>query len=135
MGWIKPKTNWTENDYFNIEDYDRITGNVTYLKEFLDSLFYGLTDIQLMDEKMISDPIYAREINAIESNIELLNLETYRLNIGETKEYYPNQRTIDFNELNRIESAIMNIYIKMINQKSLLTRLSFRIGNQKGLKV
>ena len=135
MGWIEPKTNWTENDYFNIEDYDRITGNVTYLKEFLDSLFYGLTDIQLMDKKMISDPIYAREINAIESNIELLNLETYRLNIGETKEYYPNQRTIDFNELNRIESAIMDIYIKMINQKSLLTRLSFRIGNQKGLKV
>lgn len=135
MGWIEPKTNWTENDYFNIEDYDRITGNVTYLKEFLDSLFYGLTDIQLMDEKMISDPIYAREINAIESNIELLNLETYRLNIGETKEYYPNQRTIDFNELNRIERAILNIYIKMINQKSLLTRLSFRIGNQKGLKV
>lgn len=135
MAWTEPKTSWTEDDYFNVEDYDRITGNITHLKAFLDSLFCGLTDIQLMDEKLISDPIYAREINDIENNIELLNAETYKLEIGETKEYYPNQRTMDFNELNRIESAIKNIYAKMINHKNSLYRLSFRLGNQKGLKV
>lgn len=135
MAWTEPKTNWTKDDFFNIEDYRRITNNIMYLKDFLDSLFYGLSDMQSMSEKNISEPIYAREINDIENNIELLNIETYKLEIGETKEYFPNQRTMDFNELNRIESAIMDIYIKMINQKSLLTRLSFRIGNQKGLKV
>ena len=135
MAWTEPKTNWTKDDFFNIEDYSRITNNVMYLKDFLDSLFYGLSDMQSMSEKNISEPIYAREINDIENNIELLNIETYKLEIGETKEYFPNQRTMDFNELNRIEKAMFDIYTKMKKHKELLTRLSFRLGNQKGLKV
>ena len=135
MAWTEPKTNWTKDDFFNIEDYRRITNNIMYLKDFLDSLFYGLSDIQSMSEKNISEPIYAREINDIENNIELLNIETYKLEIGETKEYFPNQRTMDFNELNRIEKAMFDIYTKMKKHKELLTRLSFRLGNQKGLKV
>lgn len=135
MAWTEPKTNWTKDDFFNIEDYRRITNNIMYLKDFLDSLFYGLSDMQSMSEKNISEPIYAREINDIENNIELLNIETYRLEIGETKEYFPNQRTMDFNELNRIEKAMFDIYTKMKKHKELLTRLSFRLGNQKGLKV
>lgn len=135
MAWTEPKTNWTKDDFFNIEDYRRITNNIMYLKDFLDSLFYGLSDLQLMSEKNISEPIYAREINDIENNIELLNIETYKLEIGETKEYFPNQRTMDFNELNRIEKAMFDIYTKMKKHKELLTRLSFRLGNQKGLKV
>lgn len=135
MAWTEPKTNWTKDDFFNIEDYRRITNNIMYLKDFLDSLFYGLSDLQLMSEKNISEPIYAREINDIENNIELLNIETYKLEIGDTKEYFPNQRTMDFNELNRIEKAMFDIYTKMKKNKELLTRLSFRLGNQKGLKV
>lgn len=135
MAWTEPKTNWTKDDFFNIEDYRRITNNIMYLKDFLDSLFYGLSDLQLMSEKNISEPIYAREINDIENNIELLNMETYKLEIGDTKEYFPNQRTMDFNELNRIEKAMFDIYTKMKKHKELLTRLSFRLGNQKGLKV
>lgn len=135
MAWTEPKTNWTKDDFFNIEDYRRITNNIMYLKDFLDSLFYGLSDMQLMSEKNISEPIYAREINDIENNIELLNIETYKLEIGDTKEYFPNQRTMDFNELNRIEKAMFDIYTKMKKHKELLTRLSFRLGNQKGLKV
>ena len=135
MVWTEPKTNWTKDDFFNIEDYRRITNNIMYLKDFLDSLFYGLSDMQSMSEKNISEPIYAREINDIENNIELLNIETYKLEIGDTKEYFPNQRTMDFNELNRIEKAMFDIYTKMKKHKELLTRLSFRLGNQKGLKV
>ena len=135
MAWTEPKTNWTKDDFFNIEDYRRITNNIMYLKDFLDSLFYGLSDLQLMSEKNISEPIYAREINDIENNIELLNIETYKLEIGDTKEYFPNKRTMDFNELNRIEKAMFDIYTKMKKHKELLTRLSFRLGNQKGLKV
>ena len=135
MAWTEPKTNWTKDDFFNIEDYRRITNNIMYLKDFLDSLFYGLSDMQSMSEKNISEPIYAREINDIENNIELLNIETYKLEIGDKKEYFPNQRTMDFNELNRIEKAMFDIYTKMKKHKELLTRLSFRLGNQKGLKV
>ena len=35
MAWIEPKTNWTSQDFFNIEDYNRIIGNIAYLKELV----------------------------------------------------------------------------------------------------
>ena len=36
MAWIEPKTDWVSTDYFNIEDYNRIIGNIIYLKDFAD---------------------------------------------------------------------------------------------------
>lgn len=133
--WITPKTDWTSESYFNSEDYNRIVGNITYLKAYLDALFYGLTNISTMEEKTVKSLIYAKEINAIEASLEQLNLETYKFDIGKTKGYMTNTRTLDFLELNRIESAILLIYTQMINHKENLTRLAFTLGNQKGIRV
>lgn len=135
MAWIEPKTDWVSVDYFNATDYNRIIGNITYLKTYLDGLFIGLTNISTMEEKTAKRLIYAREINAIETALETLNIETYKFDIGETKEYMANTRTIDFVELNRIESAILLLYSQMVNHKENLTRLAFTLGNQKGIKV
>ena len=135
MAWIEPKTDWVSSDYFNATDYNRIIGNITYLKAYLDTLFYGLTNISTMEEKTATRLIYAREINAIETALETLNLETYKFDMGETKEYMANTRTLDFVELNRIESAILLLYTQMVNHKENLTRLAFTLGNQKGIKV
>lgn len=135
MEWIEPKTYWTSNDYFNSEDYNRIIGNIAYLKAYLDGLFLGLTNVSLGEEKNVESRIYAREINAIENALEILNLETYKFNIGETKEYMSNKRTLDFNELNRIESAILLLYQTMVIHKENLNRLAFTLGGQKGIKV
>lgn len=135
MAWIEPKTDWTSKSYFNFADYNRITGNTAYLKAYLDGLFIGLTNIPTVEEKNFKSFIYAREINAIETALEQLNLETYKFDIGETKEYMTNTRTIDFVELNRIESAILLLYTQMVNHKENLTRLAFALGGQKGIKV
>ena len=51
MAWIEPKTDWTSSDYFNAEDYNRIIGNVIYLKAFSDALFNSLTNVSLGEEK------------------------------------------------------------------------------------
>ena len=135
MAWIEPKTDWVSSDYFNATDYNRIIGNIAYLKAYLDTLFYGLTNISTMEEKTAESLIYAREINNIETALETLNLETYKFDMGETKEYMANTRTLDFVELNRIESAILLLYTQMVNHKENLTRLAFTLGNQKGIKV
>ena len=133
--WIEPKTDWTSNDYVNTVDYNRIIGNIAYLKAYLDSLFLNLTNVSLGEEKAEESLIYAREINAIEVALETLNLETYKFNIGETKEYMANRRTLDFNELNRIESAILMLNKTMVVHKESLPRLAFTLGSQKGFKV
>lgn len=85
--------------------------------------------------KKQSSLIYAREINNIEKNIETINLKTYQFDIGDTKEYLPNTRTIDYVELNRIESAILMLYETMVAHKNALSRLAFKLGGQKGIKV
>ena len=87
------------------------------------------------EEKLEESLIYAREINAIEVALEKLNKETYKFNIGETKEYMKNKRTLDFNELNRIESAILLLYKTMISHKESLPRFEFNLGGQKGFRV
>lgn len=133
--WIEPKTDWTSNDYVNTVDYNRIIGNIAYLKAYLDGLFADLTNVSLGEEKAVESLIYAREINAIEVALETLNLETYKFDIGERKEYMANRRTLDFNELNRIECAILLLYQTMVIHKENLPRLAFTLGGQKGIKV
>ena len=135
MSWLPPKTEWTAEDYINAVDYNRIVGNLAYLKAYLDGLFIGLDNLPTMEEKTFKNLLYAREINAIETSLEQLNLETYKFDIGETKEYIANTRTLDFVELNRIESAILLLYSQMVNHKENLARLAFALGGQKGLKV
>lgn len=133
--WIEPKTDWAENDYFNASDYNRIIGNIAYLKAYLDGLFASLTNVSLGEEKTYLSLIYAREMNDIEQALEKLNSETYRFDIGETQTYRANKPTPLWSEFNRIESAILLLYNTMIVHKKNLPRLAFTLGGQKGVKV
>ena len=135
MAWIEPKTDWVASDYFNIEDYNRIIGNITHLKALADDLFLKLTNLSMGEEKNHLSLIYAREMNNIESSLETLNLETYDFNIGEKTEYRANGSTPLYSEFNRIESAILLLYKTMTSHKEALQRFAFILGGQKGIKV
>ena len=135
MAWIEPKTNWKSTDYFNIEDYNRIVGNLTYLKSFSEKLFKSYDLLEMEQEKTYSSMIYAREINAIENNLESVNINTYNFDIGDTKEFHPNKATPLWSEFNRIESAMLLLHNTMLAHKNALPRLAFTLGGQKGLKV
>lgn len=136
MAWIEPKTDWKSSDYFNVEDYNRIIGNLEYLKALGTSLFYGFPNIASLGAgKTYTSMIYAKEINAIENCLEKLNLGSYSFNIGNKKTYYANQSTPLYSEFNRIESAILLLYKTMTAQKEALPKLSFRLGGQKGIRL
>ena len=135
MSWITPKTDWVSTDYFNIEDYNRIIGNIRYLKDFAEELFKALDTLDMGEEKTYVSMIYAREMNAIESNLEIINANTYSFNIGETKTFQANKSTPLWSEFNRIESACLLLYNTMIAHKNALPRLAFTLGGQKGIRV
>lgn len=136
MSWITPKTDWVSTDYFNIEDYNRIIGNISYLKTLADELFYMFPDIYYAgNEKTYESMYYASEINNIEYNLGIINNNSYNFNIGDTIFYQANQSTPLWSEYNRIESACLLLYNTMIAQQNALTKLAFILGNQKGLKV
>lgn len=135
MAWIKPKTDWTADNFFNIEDYNRIIGNISYLKALASDLFAKLTDLSLGEEKTYLSTIYAREMNNIENALETLNLETYGLGIGEKQTFKANASTPLWSEFNRIESACLLLYNTMTAHKNALPRLAFTLGGQKGIRV
>lgn len=133
--WLPPKTDWVANDYFNVVDYNRIVGNLTYLKSFSEKLFRSYDLLDMEQEKTYTSMIYAREINAIENNLETVNINTYNFDIGDTKEFYPNKATPLWSEFNRIESAMLLLHNTMLAHKNALPRLAFTLGRQKGLRV
>ena len=135
MAWIEPKTDWISTDYFNIEDYNRIIGNTRYLKALAEALFKSFDTLSMGEEKTYVSMIYAREMNAIESNLEIINANTYSFNIGETQTFQANKSTPLWSEFNRIESACLLLYNTMIAHKNALPRLAFTLGGQKGIRV
>lgn len=133
--WLPPKIDWGANDFFNAKDYNRIIGNMKYLKIYLDNLFFNITEVAMGDSKTYESLIYAREMNAIENTLEKLNLETYKFDIGETKEYKANGATPLWSEFNRIESAMLLLYKTMVVHREALPKLNFKLGRRKGIKV
>lgn len=128
MAWQTPKTNWAKTDYFNIEDYNRIIGNIRYLHEVSAEVNPDF-DITELDEKVsYADYIYADEFNAIESNLTTISKGTYPYSVAEMKTYYPNQPTPDYAELNRIESLMLERYEYLMGQVQGRRVLSFVLG-------
>ena len=139
MEWIEPKTDWDITDYFNIDDYGRIVNNIAYLKEYAKTILLNLENVEfsenIVNDKTYSSMIYASEINAIEDKLEELNLKTYAINIGEKKTYYPNEKTMNYDDLNRIETACLNIFKTISSHINEIQRFPFTLGGQKGIVI
>lgn len=135
-GWKNPKTNWTSNDYFNADDYNRIIGNISYLKQYMQEyLFSDLSNISLGPYKDYTSYIYAKEMNLIENSLEKLNLESYGIDIGKKTTYKTNGKTPLWIEFNRIESATLLLYSTMIVHENNKHRLSFTLGGDNKIKM
>jgi hypothetical protein len=125
MAWIQPKTDWHceiidgvySGDRFNASDYNRIKNNLSHLHTLALSLYKSFTVQSVGNDKQIGEFFYADEINKLESNLDTINSHTINRQYGDTPTYVDNGRTFDFNELNRLESAILDLYERMNNQK------------------
>lgn len=104
MAFITPKTNWTENDYFNYYDYNRIKNNIEYLAQQFDP------PVMIMDmgeDKTVRDFFYADEMTRIQTNLGFL---CTRLNLAyEGKIYSPEGPVMFYWELNQMEQLIADI--------------------------
>ena len=118
MAWQEPKTDWHGEyvngeyvgDYFKAEDFNRIKNNIEHLWSLAVEK-YGTFDIDSMGaDRTPADYIYASDINTIEDNFETINNNTIKADYGTKPVYVDNGNTMDFNELNRLESAMLNLY-------------------------
>lgn len=136
MAWETPKTNWVSTDRFNISDYNRIKNNLDFLEQIGNEVYKSFQIGDMGDDKTSYAGYWTpAEFNLFESNLELIKANFPASNIGTRKTFFENGPFINWEELNRIESAILNYYVVATMQKATLPRLSFRLGNVKGVKA
>jgi hypothetical protein len=136
MSWIEPKTDWTSQDTFNFSDYNRIKNNIAYLRERAVKLVKPF-EIQDMGDDMTSyaELFDASKFNTIEQNLETINNNAYLKDYGTKQTFYDNGVFIAYAELNRIESATLDIYNMLGRQEIGLRRLAFRLGAGREVRI
>lgn len=131
--WESPKTDWewrgeTEGDFFEYTDYNRIKGNIEYLRDLAVQIYMPFTIENMGEDKNRSDYPYADEINKLVDNLETIVANSYPVNIGTKIVYEDNGKFIGYADLNRIESACLNIFNNLNRIKAGKYRLGFRLG-------
>lgn len=135
MAWQTPKTNWISTDRFNISDYNRIKNNIEYLGEIGNEIYHYFTLADMGDDKTSYAGYWTpAEFNLFESNLEVIKQNFPDSNIGTRKTFFENGPFIDWEELNRIESALLAYYNMASLQRGTIPRLAVRLGNVKGVK-
>lgn len=134
--WQEPKTDWVAGDYFNISDYNRIKNNIAYLRDLALTVYTNFPFEDMgVDKTSYSQYPYADEFNALENNLESLRRNTFLFDDSDSKQWYENQRTPNYEDFNRLERACLLFKEGFESQKSMKRRLSFRLGTFKAIKV
>lgn len=133
MMWQQPKTNWRwvdekNGDFFECTDYNRIKGNIEYLAALAKEIYLPFAIENMGEDKTRADYPYADEINRLSDNLEIIVANTYPVEIGSKTVYEDNGAFLGFADLNRIESACLNIYNNLNRIKAGKMRLAFRMG-------
>ena len=135
MAWQTPKTDWKSTDRFNISDYNRIKNNIGYLEEIGNEVYKSFALSEMGEDKTSYAGFWTpSEFNLFETNLELIKQNFPASDIGVSKTFFENGPFIDYQELNRIESALLKYYTMATTQKAIIPRLAFRLGYEKGVK-
>lgn len=141
MAWETPKTDWYGStdadgvytgDRFNATDFNRIKNNLSYLRELAIKLYKEFSIVSLGADRTPKDYFYADEINQLEENLNTLNTNTLKMSYGSAPVYNDNGNTMDFNELNRLESAILDLYDRLTNESEGRRMFTWNFGMKGG---
>lgn len=134
MAWSTPKTDWVATDNVNVEAYNRWINNLDYLQTLCQKM-YTLYKTNLGSDQTVNDVPYEDMLNKIETALENLNAACYNFDIGSTHVFSANSPYIDYNEINRIESAELKLYTWLTTQFENIPKLAFTLGNYRRMKV
>lgn len=128
MEWINPKTDWNRDDRMNAEDYNRIKNNLVYLHEIGTDLYSSFSIEEMGEDKDAAGHYFASEFNTLEDNLESINRNTFPREYGDRQTFVDNGPFITYEELNRIEKAMLIMYETLDSQKKALGRLPMTLG-------
>lgn len=134
--WVMPKTNWVSTDRMNLEDYNRIKNNISYLKEKANEINkeFAIQDMgaDIIDYLELWD---YEKFNLFEDNIEKINQSIFTQDIGIKKTFYPNGMFIKYDELNRLERACEKMKDILDRQAVSLRKIPFTLGRFREVRI
>lgn len=141
MAWSTPKTDWNGEtvdgvyigDRFNAVDFNRIKNNLEYLRDLAIKMYEEFSIQSLGSDRTPKDFFYADEINTLEDNLKTINNNSLKRSYGNVPVYVDNGNTMDFKELNRLESAILDLYEKLTNEYEGRRMFTWNFGMKGGL--
>lgn len=129
MAWQEPKTDWQASDFFNIQDYNRIKGNLNEIRTQALTLWSDFPFEEMGADKTYQDyGFYADEINRFEDNVDHICSGTFPFSVGEKQTFYENQPFIGWEELNRIEEACRLMYSNILSRINGRRKLAFLLN-------
>ncbi len=141
MTWVTPKTNWSgetvggiyNGDRFNAVDFNRIKNNLEYLHDLATQMYDDFSINSLGNDKTPRDYFHADEINRMEENLNIINDNSLKRSYGVSPVYMDNGNTMDYIELNRLESAILDLYNRLTNEYNGRRMFTWNLGTKGGL--
>ena len=127
--WQKPKTDWKASDFFNIQDYNRIKGNINEIRSQALIFWPDFEFEEMGADKTYQDySFYADEMNRFEANVDHICKGTFPFLAGMRQTFYDNTPFIDWQELNRIEEACRLMYNNIQSRIEGRRRLAFTLN-------
>ena len=111
---------------------NRIKNNLSYLRDLAITLYDEFDIIDVGADRTRSQYPYADEINNLESNLNTINSHTINRPYGSSPVYYDNAAFVNFDELNRLESAILDLYNRLTNQSEGRRMFTWNFGMKGG---
>lgn len=134
--WKMPKVDWKPTDRFNFVDYNRIKNNLEYLHERAVRLYKQFSIADMGEDILVYTAYWDVDVfNLFEKNLETINKNSYIQDFGASQTFYPNGAFIKYDELNRIENAILSMKTILDNQSAGLRKIPFRLGAFKEVRV
>lgn len=127
MAWITPKTDWQREDPFDLSpDYERIRGNLLYLRDWADRLgdapaLPALGEYAIQD---VPDPDFFNHVE--QASAALAGHLAARRVMSRTLE--ANGGIWDADDLNRIEEMALTAYQDFASAEVNRPRLAFVLG-------
>jgi hypothetical protein len=129
MGWITPKTNWVDGEYFNLDpDYNRIKGNIEYLIALSEEMYSKYTDIELESADITGFPRVAFFNNVVNATNSILSHCFSPVGSKAMRVYSSNGVGWNATELNAIENNHLLLYQALMGQKSVIPHLQITLG-------
>ncbi len=130
MIWIEPKTDWSNEAFDVMVDYERIRGNILYINDYVSRLYNPIGIIDMPDYTYADIPT-ADFFNAQPQNIERIMLASYKPpNYVNMRGYAKGDAPYGSDDLNTIEGNTLQLknYLEsqIINSKRLEVKLGKR---------